>query len=573
MFNIQPKQTMKTFTYILVGWLLVALLFCSGSFAALSARDAGADPESIVQQFIADFDNDETPGGVVMVMRDGEVVYTYAFGMANLTHDVPFETGTPTNIGSTSKQFTAFAIALLEEEGKLSVEDDIRRYIPELPHLGDTVRLRHLIPHTSGYREYLNSLAMSGQYLNDHIRREDIIQLIQRQPELQNTPGDRYSYNNTGYALLTMVVEEVTGKKFPVWMEENVFQPLDMNDTYIRTHPGDIIPGSAQGYSVGEDLVRAIPDIYASMGPGGIYTTVGDLEKWIKNFYMPLPGHQAIIRKMQTPFLLNNSSSTSYGYGLIMGELNGLEMVQHGGADVAHRSMVMMFPEVQGAVVTQSNNNTFPNQVANKVAEVFFADVMELQESELEEDPDLFVYDVENFDELAGRYEMEAAPGFIMEFTRAGDKIYAQATGQPRFEIFASSDSTFYLTVVEASMTFHRNEEGDVHALTLHQSGNHRLNRLKEPAWEPSEDDLDNYKGRYFSEELEAFYTVALNEDGKLVLKHRRLNDIPLKADAKDEFAGDFPIMNLAFIRDGEERVTGFQASSGRSFGIIFNKQ
>ncbi|MFP4064678.1 MAG: serine hydrolase [Bacteroidales bacterium] len=564
---------MKKFTVHLLASSVIYLIIAFGPGNELYAGDPDTDAASIVRQLIEDYDNEQTPGGVIWVMRDNKVVYQNAFGMANLSYNVPFDLTTPTNIGSTSKQFTAFAIALLEDQGQLSVEDDIREYIPELPQLGDTVRLRHLISHTSGYREYLNSLAMSGLHLSDHIRRKEIIALIRNQPKLQNTPGDIYNYNNTGYALLAMVVEKVTGEDFPDWMQENVFKPLGMEQTLIRRHPGHIVPGRAQGYSVEEEEIAAVSDIYASMGPGGIYTTPVDLEKWIRNFYDPVVGSPEIIEKMTTPFLLNNGKTTSYGYGLVIGELNGLKMIQHGGADVAHRSVFVLFPEVEGAVVTQSNNNTFPDQIAKRVAEAFFSDLMDIEESDHSQADASFVYDPEKFDKLSGRYEMEAAPGFIMEFTREEDQLYAQATGQPRFEIFSGSDSTFYLTVVEASMTFHRNEDGEADAVTLHQNGNHRLNRITEPAWEPSADDLDNYTGRYFSEELEAFYRVEVNDEGKLILWQRRLGEIPLKADDKDAFAGAFPIMNLNFIRNAEGGVTAFEASSGRSTGIIFEKQ
>ncbi len=564
---------MKT-NALFLGLLLILTLVCDRQALAFSLEgDAEKSPEFILEELIGEYDNHETPGGVVLVMRDGEVIYTRAFGMANLSHDILFADNTPTNIGSTSKQFTAFAIALLEEKGLLSIEDDIRMHIPELPDLGDTIRLRHLISHTSGYREYLNSFAMSGRNLNDFISQREIIPMIQRQPELQNIPGESFNYNNTGYAMLAMVVARVTGEDFPVWIKENVFEPLGMHNTQVRTHPGQVISGFAQGYSVNDENESvALPDIYASMGAGGIYSTALDLAKWVGNFHDPVVGTPEIIRRMQLPFAFNSGEAGTYGYGLFLGDLNGLKMVQHGGADVAHRSSLLMFPEIRGAVITQSNNSRFPGQVANSVAEAFFGDVMDLPDQVQEETGD-FVYDAEMFDELAGRYELEAAPGFILEFTREGDTLYTQATGQSRFEIYASSDSTFYMTVVEASMTFHRNEDGVADAVTLHQNGHHRANRIMEAAWEPSPEDLEMYKGRYYSDELEAFYSVVLDDEGRLVLQHRRLSDNPLKAGSKDEFSGGFPISGIQFLRNDDGVVYGFKASSGRSFGILFEKQ
>ncbi len=545
--------------------------------ATPKSQESGHDPEAIARDLIAEYDSVNIPGGAVMVIREGDIVFRESFGMANLVYGVPFEWSTPTNIGSTSKQFTAFAMLLLQDQGKLSLEDDIRRHIPELPDLGEQVLLRHLIAHTSGYREYLNSLAMGGRFLTDNIRREEIIPLIQRQPSLQNSPGDSYNYNNTGYALLAKVIERVSGEDFPDWMKEHVFEPLGMHNTLVLRNPGQLIEGKAQGYSVEpEGQILAVPDIHASMGAGGIYTTMEDLQKWIGHFHQPVLAHRDIKDQMVKPYAFNNGETSQYANGLIVGDLNGLHMIQHGGADAAHRSAFLMFPEVRGAVVVQTNNSGLPAQaLATQLAEAFFADKMELDQASKASmaEGDVFVYDVQLFDDIAGRYELEVAPGFVMEFTREENKIYAQATGQPRFEIFASSDSTFYLTVVQASITFHRNEAGEFDAMTLHQNGDHHGTRLTEPTWEPSAEELNEYLGRYFSEELETFYTLVLDDEGGMVLRHRRFEDIPLRAESKDHYTGGFPIMELSFIRDEAGKLTGFKASSGRSFDIVFEKQ
>ncbi len=518
--------------------VVFALLF-SGNSNFVHAQSSSLQKEAEANKLIEEFDNPSTPGGALMVIRDGKVIYEKSFGMVNLTHNIPFEINSPTNIGSTTKQFTAMGIALLEEKGQISIDDDIRKYIPELPDLGDTIRLRHLMSHTSGYREYINSLLMSGRQMGDIIRLEEVIPLIQHQPALQNKPGESYNYNNTGFVLLAMVIERVTGEAYPDWMKKNIFLPLGMTRTQVRTNPGQIIPGNAQGYiKTPENNYIEAMDIPASMGAGGIYSTLIDLEKWINNFYNPVLGNPSLIQKLQTPFILNDGDTMNYAYGLIIGNLNGLKMVEHGGADIAHRSMLMMFPDIEGAVITQSNNSNFPGHISRKLAEIFFADVMTIKKEGEEQAVKAgeFVYDVEKFDELAGRYELEVAPGFVLEFRREEDKLLTQATGQAEVEVFASSDSTFYLKVVEASVTFHRNEEGKVDHITLHQNGNHRANRILEPAWIPTEEEINMYTGRYFSNELEAFYTVALNDDGNLVLQHRRMDDLPLKAESTDLF-------------------------------------
>jgi CubicO group peptidase (beta-lactamase class C family) len=573
--QINKIQTMKRNLFFAATHSMVFALLFLGNISFIQAQFSTKQNDEAVNELIEKFNNTSTPGGAIMVIRDGRVIFEKSFGMANLTHNIPFEITTPTNLGSTTKQFTAYGIALLEERGLLSVNDDIRKFLPELPDFGDTVRLRHLLSHTSGYREYINSLLMAGRQINDPIRKEEIIMIVQNQPRLQNEPGELYNYNNTGYALLSMVIEKVTGENYDEWMKANVFLPLGMTLTVVRTDPGQIIPGNAQGYiKMDEDTFVEATDIYASTGAGGIYSNLPDLAKWVNNFYDPKPGNEALIQKIQTPFILNNGDTMSYAYGLALGELKGLKMVEHGGADIAHRSMLMMFPEIKGAVITQSNNSTFSGQISRKIAEIFFADFMDIEEDEKKPDEtqEEFVYDVKKFDELAGRYELEAAPGFILEFRREDDKLFTQATGQGAVEVFASSDSTFYLKVVEAAVTFHRNDEGIVDHMTLHQNGNHKANRIFEPAWKPTEQDIEHYLGRYFSEELNALYTISLNDEGILVLRHPRMDDKLLKAETNDEFSADFPIPELRFTRNDQGEVTGFEASSGRSRGIVFNK-
>ena len=185
------------------------------------------DPEKRVDQLMAAFTSKDIPGAAIAVFRKGRVKFAKAYGMANLTYSIPFTVETLNNIGSTSKQFTAFAIAFLAEDGKLSLDDDVRKHVPELPDFGNTVTIRHLTSHTSGYREFLNTAVLDGRSLaeGDYIRREEIIEMVQRQPELQNDPGAEWNYNNTAFSLLATIVERVTEVKFPEWMEKNVFKP------------------------------------------------------------------------------------------------------------------------------------------------------------------------------------------------------------------------------------------------------------------------------------------------------------------------------------------------------------
>ncbi|MBX2821152.1 MAG: serine hydrolase, partial [Rhodothermaceae bacterium] len=537
-------------------------------------------PAERVDQLLALYDSNDSPGAVVGVVSDGELTFAKGYGRAHLSYDLPFTTETVTNIGSTSKQFTAFSIALLAERGHLSLDDDVRDYIPELPDFGSVVTLRHMMTHTTGYREFLNLIAMTGRQLGkgEFIDRDELIEVVQRQPELQNEPGAEWNYNNTAFGLLTIVVERVTGEEFQDWMKENVFEPLDMHHTMFRKTQDTIVPNSSMGYINGEGggYVEA-SDLGGAMGAGGLYTTVGDLAKWMANYHNAVVGNAETMKAMTTRYVLTDGDTTEYGLGLFIDEQSGLKRIQHGGADIAHRSMFMYFPEINSGVVALSNYGSFLNP-AGEIAELFFADRMmqdepvvmtQNEESVAAFNPD--DYEPEAFDEFAGRYELEVAPGFILTFRRDGENLYTQATGQEELEISPTSDSTFKLKAVEASLTFHREVDGSVKSLTLHQNGHHIANRLADEPWKPSEADLASYSGRYFSEELETFYDVMV-EDSALVITQRRLDNINLTPTKEDLFRGSYPIVEVTFTRDDAGSVDGLLVSNVRSRGIRFDK-
>ncbi|MEM6327312.1 MAG: serine hydrolase [Bacteroidota bacterium] len=550
----------------------------SYTMSLLRVEAKATTPEGIVDQQFASIDRNDTPGAVIGVVERGELIFAKPYGLANLTHGIPYTLETPTNIGSTSKQFTAFAIGLLAQSGDLTLDDDVRDHIPELPDLGATVTLRHLLTHTSGYREFLNTLAMGGRQLGrtDWIARSEIIAVVQRQPELQNEPGAEWNYNNTAFALLAEVVERVTEESFPDWMRANVFEPLGMENTYVRESPLTIIPGRAAGYVPGDDgSWTETPDLGASMGAGGMYSTAPDLAKWMDNFRTARLGGEDLIREMTTPYVLSTGDTTSYGLGLFLDELRGLERIQHGGADVAHRSEFGYLPEIESGLILLSNSPTVPASLG-QITEAFFGEHFESSDAEgeateaepAEFDPESF--DPETFDAFAGRYALDQAPAFIITFRRDGDQYFTQATGQPEFPIFPIGPSRFELRVVEAELEFHVEDDGSVNRLTLFQGGQEAgAARVEDDA---EAIDLTEYEGRYFSEELEAFYTLAV-VDGELQMSHRRLETpVTLSHGSGDRFGGGFPIAEVEFTRDDSGAVTGFSAGNGRARDVRFER-
>lgn len=535
------------------------------------------DPAGKVAQMMTPYSGEEVPGAAAMVIKVGEVVFQESYGMANLAYDIPMSDKTVHNIGSTSKQFLTFGALLLEEQGKLNLDDDVRKYIPELPEFEHTVTLRHLVNHTSGYREFLNLLVMTGRNPGTGLSQEKLIEIVQRQPKLQNEPGTEWNYNNTGYGLMTEVIARVTETPFPQWMKENVFGPIGMNNTQVRLNQDQVVEHRSQGYQNAESGgYEEVTDLGGAMGAGGIHTTLGDLDKWIQNLLQPKVGTKAMIEEMTTPFELKDESSTGYGLGFFVSEFNGLDYFHHGGADVAHRSMLMVFPEIRGAVVTQSNYAGFNGSIANQIAEAFFKEQMEKAEEaeeemaeEEEEDTGKFEYDPADFDPLTGRYELQVMPGFILTFSRDDDRLYTQATGQPEVDITATSDSTFSLVGVNASVTFHLNEDGSADSLTLHQNGHHVAKKVE---FELKVEQMEEYVGRYFSEEIETVYDVVLKDSSLLLQNYLLEDDITLSAGKLDEFSGGFPISTVVFTRNSAGEVDGFKAGNGRTRDVFFQR-
>ena len=541
------------------------------------AEPVASDPADRTDQLMTQYSGADVPGAAALVIKDGEIILEEYYGMANLTYGVPMQGNTLHNIGSTSKQFLSFGLLLLEGEGKLDLDDDVRDYIPELPDFGEVVTLRNLINHTSGYREFLNLLAMTGRNPTTSLNQEKVIEIIQRQPELQNEPGTEFNYNNTGYVLMTEVIERISEMSYPEWMKENVFEPIRMTHTIVRSDPTEIVENRSQGYEPAEDGGFAeVGDLGGGMGPGAVYSTLDDLAKWMKHLLEPVVGTRAMVDEMMTPFELKDGSVTEYGLGLFVQDFNGLKYVHHGGADLAHRSMLMLFPEINAGVVTQSNYAAFDGGIANQIAEIFFEEYMEADSTEAEgdemmtEETEEFEYDPARFEPLTGRYELEVMPGFILTFSRDDDRIFTQATGQPEVDITATSDSTFSLVGVNASVTFHRNESGAADSLTLHQNGNHVAKKID---FELSVDEMEEYTGHYFSEEIQTAYDVAMS-DSSLVLQNYQLEeDITLAPIKEDSFGGGFPIANVSFVRNDAGDITGFRAGSGRTRDVHFEKR
>lgn len=321
--------------------------------------------------------NSTTSGASVAVVKDGKIVFMKGYGTANLEYDIPISTKTIFNIASVSKQFTAFAIYLLEKQAKLSLEDDVRKYIPEIPDYGNTVKIKHLLAHTSGIKDQASLVSLAGWRSGDVVTTENILRFISRQKELNFEPGSKFLYSNSGYTLLAEIVKRISGQSFAAFTKKNIFAPLEMNDTQFYDDHERIVKNRAESYELENGVFKKKSLNDSSVGASNLYTTVEDMAKWALNFETPKVGDAELFKKFNEPSLLNNGERVVWaalgddiGYhakGQIHWNYRGTKQISHGGHTAAFRSSFWRFPEQRVAVIALSNDEHF-EQVKNVTA-------------------------------------------------------------------------------------------------------------------------------------------------------------------------------------------------------------
>ena len=329
-------------------------------------------PEGRVDELMAAHTGTDRAGGVVAVTRGGEVVFARGYGMANLEDGVANTPATVFHVASVSKQFTAFAVAMLADQGRLSLDDDLRRHLPEFPDFGRTIALRHLLNHTSGLRDQWELWGMSGGLLDDVIRQQDLLRLIYRQRELNFEPGAEYLYSNAGFTVLSEVVARVSGRPFPDWMREHVFTPLGMSATQIYDDHQRLVPGRAYSYQTGAAGVRKSVLSYANMGATSLFTTAPDLARWLRNWHTGTVGGPRVLAMMQERGILTRGDTLGYALGISVDTWRGQRRLSHSGSDAGYRAFLAYFPALDAGIIVLGNSASFnASGVANGVAEAF----------------------------------------------------------------------------------------------------------------------------------------------------------------------------------------------------------
>lgn len=341
------------------------------SLAAAPAAGQGLSTDSAsrwIDSVFAPYSSRQGPGCAVGVSREGSLVFAKGYGSADLEHDTPITPSTPFYIASVAKQFTAMSIVLLAEDGRLSLDDSVRQWVPEVPSFGSPITIRQLLYHTSGLRDYFTLLALSGWPSDGQLTERQFIDLISRQKNLNFAPGEEFLYSNTGYALLAIVVQRVSGKPLREYAAEHIFKPLGMTHTEFRDDHHRLIAQRAVGYQPADGSFHISQPEFDVVGDGGLYSTVEDLAKWDANFRTGRVGGKSGIALLQEPGHLNNGQTIPYALGLTVGQTRGLKTFAHRGAYGGYRSAMVRYPEKGLSVITLCNTSAASSSLADEVS-------------------------------------------------------------------------------------------------------------------------------------------------------------------------------------------------------------
>ena len=527
-----------------------------------------------VDELFTIWDTNDTPGVAVAVVKDGAIIYKNGYGLSNLEYDIPITPSSIFHIASVSKQFTVFSILLLEKQGKLSLDDDIRKYIPEVPDFGTTITLRHLASHTSGLRDQWNLLSMAGWRMDDVITKEHVLKLVSKQKELNFNPGDEYAYCNTGFTLLAEVVSRISDMSFAEFTEVNIFEPLKMSNTLFYDDHEKVVKNRTYSYNSSSDGYKKSVLNYANVGATSLFTTVEDLSLWAMNFSDINVGDSTIINKMNTPAILNDGKTFGGALGQFVGEYKGLNEIQHGGADAGYRSYLTRFPDENFAVVVFSNSAEFNSgRMAHKVVDIYLKDKIKSEDNQKEvkeeSESDVVAIDESVFTTYVGAFELQ--PGFIITISSSETQLSAEATGQSKVPLTPISTTEYKLEGVQAKIEFIPNEGENIKLLKLHQGGQiMEAPRVKE--FDKSSVNISDFSGEFYSEELSTTYNFTIVDD-TLVATHSRLSDFNLNPIKHDMFNGEAWFFGqVEFIRDGNNTITGCKVSNGRVRNLYFEK-
>jgi CubicO group peptidase (beta-lactamase class C family) len=543
--------------------LIAALVIGWSAARADEAQDRSAQVDALFKQW----DSATSPGCALSIMKDGHIVYERGYGMADLDHDVKITPASVFHVASVSKQFTAASILMLANDGKLSLDDEARKYVPQLPDFGVPVTIRQLMHHTSGLRDQWDLLAIAGwRYPFDLVTDGDVLALLSRQKKLNFAPGSEHLYSNTGFTLLAQIVQKVSGQSFRAFTRDRIFMPLGMIHTHFRDNHTEIVKDMAYAYRrAGDSFELRIPH-YDTVGASSLLTTVEDLARWDENFYSHQVGGPVLAVEMEELGQLNDGTKLNYAAGLEINSYRALKVVEHAGEDAGYKAHLARFPDQHFSVALLCNlANIAPGMLMRKVADIYLSNAFTGDA------------DADRAAALApqpGGQELARWSGVYLE-RDAGDRIYVISLNGGKLQgsvgLYGKgsameaigADRFRYPEFPRTEVAFAEGKAGDPLEVTTYMDGRKAHHYVRVPPYKPTDAELQQYVGTYRGEEGDVVYDVTIKSD-QLSIHSVKAPDLNLTPVTADLFEGG--VARVRFTRNAEGAVSGASLSTYRVY-------
>ncbi len=560
-----------------IGWVFCGLIVTGlhlGSPPTAQAQEVAevSTKGDAARELLAKWDDPAGPGLAVAIVADGETVFQKGYGAADLEHSIPISNQTAFHAASLSKQFTAFAISMLVDQGKLSLEDDVREILPELSALPEKISVAQLLDHTSGLREVGTLLLMAGWLEDDIVTQQQQYSMIARQRGLNFLPAEQIEYSNTGYALLAKIVEKVSDQAFDAHLEQTIFTPLGMDNTVVQTKRSSLVPNVANSYNVSRRGITKSILNREIVGSTGVITTIADLMKWSANFKLMTVGNERVFALMEQRGVTSDGEVSLLSRGQESRMYGGFETWSHGGRIAGFRSFLLRVPEANFTVALLSNRGDFDAAgTAFALADIYLADNPDFEKAA---EPEWGEATQRELDSYAGQYEL--FPGAVFDISSAEGKLQFSpyGTGQ-QLTLAQSGKGEFVLnTASQLSIRFDNEpgEQAQELKYVIGLNGELTAHKTAITPVDPETLNLEEFTGIFFSEELQTRYELRV-VDGTLTAFHLRLPPIALSAFTLDTFTGPGSgLQEVVFQRDSEGQVTSALVSAALAEGIVFEK-
>ncbi len=530
----------------------------------LSPSQQPADPIVGLDKIFERWESRETPGGAVAVARNGRIILSRAYGMADLEHNIRNSPDTIFEAGSVSKQFTAAAVLLLVQQGKLSLDDDVRKHVPEVPDYGTPILIRHLLTHTSGLRDWGSVAGISGWPRTSRVHTHaHVLDIVSRQRALNFAPGAEHSYCNTGFNLLVIIVDRVSGMPFTEFTRKHIFEPLGMTRTQWRDDFKRIVKGRAIAYAArrqggGFEMDMPFENVH---GNGGLLTTVRDLLLWTENLETGKVGGPAFLEMMHQQGKLNNGKTITYASGLYVTSYKGIPEVSHTGSTAGYRAFLARYPKQRLAVALLMNvGSVTPGDVGHRIADLF----LQTPAAPAKTPAKPVTIPAAELSAQAGLYR-NATTWEPLRLVLVEGVLRLQRGGT----LQAVSNSEFRVGETDRVLRFEPSSGNSRPRIHDVRGGEEAVVYEPVPEFAPKPAELSAYEGEYYSPDAETALTAVADGD-RLVLRRRPDTRLVLTPAYADVF--ESPLGLVRFLRDAGGRITQLSVRQDRVYDMRFDR-